>query len=499
MALTPSPLRTGLAVALLLSTVACSTLPTERPEAGRLPDQWMAAAVAPSSASLTDWWSGFQDPLLDRLVSEAVAEGGGPRQALLRVREARANSQLTLSPYLPSLSAGAQAQGTRVIEGVRSNQFSSGGGGSGAVGSGGLNEKTQATGGPLLRATWEIPLFGRIESAIFGSRANDLFAAADLDGSRAAIAADVADAYVTLRAAQNQRAALAESVAAAEQLAQILERGADGGLFAPADAADARRQAESVRSQAPDVEIAIVQATNALSILRGYAPGADTPEVVQALRETKATPSLPLDSAPAAPADLVRLRPDIRLAEARALLAAASLGSARQDMLPQINLTGSIISTDNLIGSQLPGRVVTGELSPVISIPLFDWGRRQANVDINDSRFQQSLIAYRDTVNQGVGEAQLALTQLVQGSQRLDAARKAEAAAERNTRGVRASQEAGIASVADRLRADQQLIDARLRRISAEEAQARAGVAVYRAFGGGPPALSAAAMTNARR
>jgi NodT family efflux transporter outer membrane factor (OMF) lipoprotein len=470
--------------ALLLSA-GCSTLPDARPTAGPLPAQWADATALPEAADATNWWRGFNDPLLDQLIAEGLADGGGPRQALLRVKEARANSWLAVAPYLPAFSATAQAQATRSIEGRDlSGSFQSF-----AQGGTPVRETEQASGAAGLRISWEIPVFARIEAAVFGGRANDLLAAADLAAARATIAADIADAYVALRALQNRKTAIAESVAAADRLASILEKGATAGLIAPADAADARRLAETARAQTPDIEIAIVQARNALAILRGKAPGTDNLAEYQTQAQT---PSLSVSGVPAAPADLVRLRPDVRIAEARALLAAADLGAARADLMPQINLTGAIVSMDNLIGSQLPGRMVTGEAQPLISIPLFDWGRRQAAINLRDSRFEQSLLAYRDTVNAGVGEAQLALTQLAQGTARLEASRKAEDAANANARGLRAAQEAGIASIADRLRADQQLIDSRLRRIAAEESQARAAIAVYRAFGGGPPPLDIA-------
>lgn len=473
----------GLPISLGLSLLAgCSTLPTERPQTAALPAAWQSAEIAPDAAALSNWWRAFQDPLLDQLVEEALADGGGPRQALLRVKEARGNSWLAVTPFLPDVSGIAQAQGQRVLDGpelVGSFQ-------SFAQGGEIRRERTQVTGGPAVRTRWEVPLFARVEATVFGGRATEAFNEADVAGARAAIIADLAEAYVALRAAQNRRQALTETIDAATRLADILEQGAQAGLVAPVDAADARRLAETARAQAPDLDIAIIQARATLAILRGKAPGADD---LAGLDKIGATPSLPLSSAPAAPADLVRLRPDIRAAEARALIAAADLGAARADLLPSINLTGTIAATRNIIGGALPEPIVALEAQPLISIPLFDWGQRQSAVEIRDSRFQQALLAYRDSVNAAVGEAQVALVQMSAGGERLRAASKAEAAAERTARGMRASQEAGIASVADRLRAEQQLIDARLQRIAAEEAQARAAIAVYRAFGGGPPPL----------
>jgi outer membrane protein TolC len=89
-------------------------------------------------------------------------------------------------------------------------------------------------------------------------------------------------------------------------------------------------------------------------------------------------------------------------------------------------------------------------------------------------------------VTQAVAEASNALVSLDQGRLRLDSARRAEQAAETTARGSRAAYGAGIQSLADRLRAEQQLIDANLTRIDAEAQSARAAIATYRAFGGGP-------------
>ncbi|MEZ6023409.1 MAG: TolC family protein [Hyphomonadaceae bacterium] len=124
--------------------------------------------------------------------------------------------------------------------------------------------------------------------------------------------------------------------------------------------------------------------------------------------------------------------------------------------------------------------------TPLISIPLFDWGARLAQVRQRNAQFDQALIQYRQTVAQAVAEASNALVALDQGGQRLGSARRAEEAAEATARGSRAAYEAGIQSLADRLRAEQQLIDARLTRIDAEAQSARAAISTYRAFGGGP-------------
>ncbi len=452
-----------------LAAAGCVTMPSERAEAPALPTMWRDAPVG-AAAPVTDWWRGFNDPVLDQLIAEALAEGPSVQLAVSRVREARALSSSTLSQFLPEVLAASSGQYTRVVEGVVQ---------AGA-------EREQMSGAYGAQISWELPLFG-VGPAASGANANTQSALADLRGAQAALAADVAQAYVDLRAAQASRMALMQSVEAADELADILAIGASAGFASEADAADARRLAESARARLADLVIEERRAQNVLSVLRGHAPGAD-PSSAQSLIETSvaAVPHLQLASAPAAPADLLRLRPDIARAEAMTLVAAAQLGAARADLLPRLSITGTISVTDALIGNPADSDTTLASVTPFVSIPLFDWGQRFAVSRQRDAQFDQSLIQYRQTVVQAVAEASDALVALDQARLRLEAARAAEDAAEATARGSRAAFGAGIQSLSDRLRAEQQLIDANLTRIDAEAQSARAAIATYRAFGGGP-------------
>lgn len=460
----------GLALAAaLMASAGCVTMPSERAEAPPLPSVWRDA---PQGAALpvTDWWQGFNDPALNQLVAEALAEGPSVQLAISRVREARALSYATFTQFLPELQATGSGQYTRVMEGTLP---------AGA-------EREQMTGSYGAQVSWELPLFS-LGATTAGARANTQSALADLRGAQVALAADVAQAYVDLRAAQASYQALSRSVEVSDELARILATSASAGFASEADAANARRQAEAARTRLPGLVIEARRAENVLAVLRGRAPGTEPGDVQVALDVAgMPVPHLSLSSAPAAPADLLRLRPDIARAEAQTLVAAAQLGVARADLLPRLNLTGTINVTDALIGSPEGAGLTVANATPLISIPLFDWGRRFAVSRQRDAQFEQSLIQYRQTVTQAVAEASNALVALDQGQQRLQSARAAEQAAETTARGSRAAYGAGIQSLSDRLLVEQQLIDATLTRIEAEAQQARASIATYRAFGGGP-------------
>jgi NodT family efflux transporter outer membrane factor (OMF) lipoprotein len=477
-----------IALAGLTFAAACSTMPDERAEAPALPADWRDAPIG-ADVQLTDWWRQFNDPALDRLIAEALVNGPTVQIAALRVTEARAVSHSTITRYLPELNAIGRGQYTRAIEGPINS----------IPGAPGAGDPEQMTGSYGAEVSWEIPLFARIEAASVGGRANTLSAFADLRAARVALAADVAQAYVDYRAARESYQALSQQVAAADELARLLEISANAGITAPAEAADARRLAETARTQLPGFAIEARRAENVLAVLRGISPGTEDSDTAAVLAADVGVPVLPLEAAPAAPADLLRLRPDVVRAEAQALLAAANVADARANLLPRLNLVGAITVTDNIIGTSLPAPITQATATPLISIPLFDWGSRIADLRANRSRFQQSLIQYRQTVISAVGEASNALTALEQGRQRLQSARRAEEAAEATARGSRAAYDAGIQSLADRLQSDQQLIVARQARINAEQAQASAAIAAYRAFGGGPTLEDELTAANLQR
>lgn len=444
-------------------------MPRERSTAPALPTAWQDAPQG-AEAPVSDWWRSFNDPTLDALVAEALSNGPSVRIALSRVREARALSRTTITQYLPELQATGRGQYTRAVDGDIASS----------------TEREQMTGTYGAQVSWEVPLFARIEAAVLGGRATTQGALADVRAAQVALAADIAQAYVDLRAAQQSRAALERAVQTADELARILSISAQAGITSEADAADARRLAESTRARLPGLVIEQRRAENVLAVLRGLAPGTEAESTRAALSTAAAVPFVELTSAPAAPADLLRLRPDIARAEAQALLAATNVADARANLLPRLNLTGLITSSEAIIGTPTGVGATLVNATPVISIPLFDWGSRLAQVRQRNAQFDQSLIQYQQTVTQAVAEASNALVGLDQGRLRLQSARVAEQAAETTARGSRAAYGAGIQSLADRLRSEQQLIDANLTRIDAEAQLARSTIATYRAFGGGP-------------
>jgi len=482
----------SVSVSAALALGGCTLTPKAQPQAGPLPQQWTAAAAKPEAASATAWWEAFADPTLQRLVAEGYEGNISFQQALLRVTEAGANARATLAQYLPNLSAQAQAQYQRVLQGpplVGSfQQFITGGGGTPTI----ITEDQQFFGAFGPSVSWEIPLFGLLPLAARGAKLNKAIAAEEVRAAQVALVGDISQAYVDLRAAQNRWIALQRSLEVAEQLAGVLESTVESGFTAPVDAADARRQAEITRARLPDVAVQAYVARARLALLRGLAPGVDDPGLDTALQAAADVPTVAFPAPPAAPADLLRLRPDVARAERQALLAAVQVGIARHELLPKLTLAGDVNFARNIIGSPLPGQVGSLQVTPLLTVPLFDWGQRLAQARARKSQFEVALLDYRNAVNQAVAEADQALLELQQAQARLAAAHAAEASATRLADGARQAYAAGFRSLRERLQVEQLLQEAQLARIDAEAAQAQASIATFRAFAGAlePPAAA---------
>ena len=477
-----SLLKRGLLASVALLLAGCTLMPRERPDPGALPEALPSSEASPDAASPSAWWNAFSDPTLKQLTAEGLDGNIPVRQAVLRVTRARAQSLQDISRYLPNFSADAQAQYTRVLKGPQLvgsfTSFIEGGGGTIA------RESQQAFYSTGPSVSWELPLFGLIPLSAKGARLNNQIAAEDVRAATVALVGDIADAYIDLRAAQNREVVLEKSLANSEQLARLLEGTVASGFTAPVDAADARRQAESTRTRVPDARIQTHIARSTLAVLRGRAPGTDDQALRVALDSVGPIPTLVIDTPNVAPADLLRARPDVARAEREALLASVAVGAARHQLLPRATITGNVGLADNLIGSPLPEQQGQLQVTPFITMPLFDFGSKLAEARARKADFRISLLAYRDTVNRAVDEAGRALVSLENARMRLAAAVAAEQAATQFAEGARASQQAGLTSLRERLQAEQLLLEAELARIEAEAAQGRASSAVYRAFAG---------------
>lgn len=455
---------------LAAAAVAGCLSPQVKPITGPVAGKFAEPDSEAPPADLAVWWRAFDDPLLNRVVDEAFAENISLKQAVLRVREARALGRQTIAGVLPTLDAKGSASST---EALRGSELAS---------AAGTLEGKQAyySFGPS--ASWEVPLFGQIQTAAVGYRGTIRAATAAARGARASLAAEAAQAYVDLRTAQARADLLEQSATALEAIRAANQKQVDAGILAKGDFARTQSLAANARARAEVAKASVRIALDRIAVLRGMAPSTDPLEAE--LAKPAPSPSFKAGAPRSTPANLLRARPDIAQAEAQALQASAQVGAARNALLPQLTLGGQINVLDNIKGAALPGDQTQAALSASVSMPLFDWGSRLANVTVQKSRFDVALLTYRDTVNKAVAEAQGALSTFARAQDAAVLSHESESAAIERDNAQAALYRVGISSLNDRLDATNDLITARLDRASADADAAAAAISVYRAFGG---------------
>jgi NodT family efflux transporter outer membrane factor (OMF) lipoprotein len=475
------------AVGLLCATIlalggvsACSSLnslsipgmgaPKVAAQGNDAPAQFRDVPPAPAGETAA-WWARFADPVLDGLVREALSESLSVQVANQRLIEARSTGRATIAGFAPRVNASVSTDTDYAISGPKLNNVTGG------------VENSQTNRASAVRTTWEVPLFGRVSSALAGSRAGIAGAQADIEAAKIAVIGDIAAAYVDLRNAQASVAYLRDDLARADRLVGIAKSRATAGLISQAEASQAESQAAQIRERLPDAILRTRATLDRIAILRGVMP-ASLDARLTPVADFSFKSNAPLVDG--VPANLIRRRPDVSRAEQNAILAAAQVGVSRADLYPSVSITGTISSLASIAGGGLASAVSRGNVSPAINIPLFDLGQRRAALKTSDARFQQALLQYRATTLSAVAEGQQALTNYDQSRDRANAAADAERAAATRQRATIAAYDAGLVSLKERLEADRDFSSARQNRLSSQAQFSDAAIGLYRTFAGSP-------------
>jgi multidrug efflux system outer membrane protein len=420
-----------------------------------------AAEPAPTSASLADhrWWQLFDDETLQVLIRTALEQNYDVRIAAARLLEAEAQLGLARADQLPTVSAGVSARGERNFTGSR----------------GAAENDFRAE----LTASWEIDFWGKFRRASEAARADLL---ATEWGRRAAVqslVAQVASAYFNLGALDQQRAIAEGALLARRESLRLTERREQSGAGSLIDVHQAQELVQLAEGESIDLARQIEQQENLLSTLLGVDPrpiARGRPFAAQAL-----PPTVPAGL----PSALLERRPDIQAAEQQLVSANAQVGVARADQFPSLELTGSGGVASNALVALFTSPVAFLSAAGSLVQPLFDGGRRSAQVDAADARAQQAELSYRSTILQALREVSDAL---VGFRRNRELALSREALVEASQRAltlVEARYQGGASSYLEVLDANSRRLDAELSQVRARLDVLLAYVEVYRALGGG--------------
>lgn len=402
------------------------------------------------------WWSLFADPVLDRLVEEALVANTDLRVSAANLARARAVLRETRSGLFPTATASASATYSR--QSGDQLGFPGGGAGEGQSYDVGID------------ASYQLDLFGRIRRAIEASRADVGATQAAFDVSRITVAAETTRAYADACAAGRQLAVARESVRIQEETFDLTRRLMEGGRGTALETGQAGALLEQVRATIPTLEAQRQTALFRLSVLTGRPP-ADFPRVVGVC---EATPDLAQPIPVGDGATLLRRRPDVRQAERELAAATARVGVATASMYPTIRLGGSIGSSATSPGGLASGESFRFSIGPLISFSLTNLVVGRARVAQAQAGAEGALANFEGAWLRALEETESALTRYARELGRREGLLNGRAHAAEAARIARLRYESGRESFQVVLDAERSLSS-----IEAELAQSEARLADY--------------------
>ena len=380
-----------LLILALLAVAGCAIGPDFQRPKTTVSANWQDIAdprVSTSSATYRGWWKAFNDPVLDQLIERAYRENLSLRQAGVRVLQARAQLGIAVGEIFP--------QTQQAIGSVQYNRTSDRGALAAAAQGRSVAYWQSEIGA---QASWELDFWGKIRRNIESADASLLSTLADYDNTLVTLTADVANAYVTIRTAEERIRIARENVETQQESLKIAEARLAWGTATQLDVDQAKTTLLNTLATIPSLEAQLRQARDALSVLLGMPPS----DLSDVLEGPSVIPASPRDVIVGIPADLLRRRPDVRRAELQAAAQSAQIGVAKADLLPAFSLVGNLVFLSTDLGKfKLSDMFRWGsrqvQVGPSVQWNILNYGQISNDIRVQDASFQQLLIAYQNVV-----------------------------------------------------------------------------------------------------
>jgi len=452
-----------LIAALVLAGCASSAVvPPSAAVPAQFKEQAPTATPAGTAAAVQadgPWWRVFADPVLDALVERATTDNTSVQQAAARLAEARALA--------------------RTVDADRSVQV---GVGAGANRQAGIDRTSDGRPGTLLTAgasvSYELDLFGRLSGASDAALLDAQSREALLRSARLLVQAEVAQTYLSLRALDDERTLMRETVEAYRGTLTLTERRQRAGDLAELDVARVQTELASTESDAIALDRQRALLEHALGVLTGQ--GA-TGFSLAATDWMSALPAIPAGL----PSAVLERRPDVAAAQRTVMAAQARVGVAQSAWFPSISLTGAGGYASPDLGDLFKWSARSWGIGALLSLPLLDGGRREAGVQGASARLDGAVASYREQVLVAFKEVedQLVSLRLLETQSIVQA--RAVAAARRATSLSDSRYRNGMVSQLDLLDARRSELRNRRQALAARSARYQATVGLIRALGGG--------------
>lgn len=430
------------------------------------------------------WWRDLQDQQLSDLIELTLADSPNVEIASARVLQARASAGGARARLLPQVSSDAAAVRARLGLGDTSalNDALSEAGSAAGAGTtipGFPEHVSTSLYSAGLDASWEIDIFGGTRRAVEGAVAQADAAQAGLDDAKVQLAAQVAQAYVGLRASQQQMSIAVRSANLQRRTLDLTKQKAGQGTASEMDLARLETQLATTEADVPPLRAQIDQALNQIAILCGLEPG----QLDKSLQMTRSIPTLPTKLAVGNPADMLRRRPDIRQAERQLAASNAGIGQAVAGYFPKVTLTGLATSGTTDASDLLKASTISLVGGPTLQWNVLDFGRTSARVAGAKAQNQQALAQYRQTVLSALEDAETSLSRFRHQNENVAKLATAEKAASRADDLARDLYKAGTLTLIDELDIERQQLQSQQALARAQADRVNDFVALQKSLG----------------
>ena len=461
---------TLIALAALLS--ACQSTRIEQQSSVQLPAAFEQNRSASGNADIRQWWQAWHDPVLNQLITEALANSPDLAIARSRLKEAQATA------HLADADRGATI-GTGLVAGHLDADLDHPLAGTPLARSDKLNTHKTVLASNL-SASWEADLFGQKQSDADAARYAALASAEQTHAAQLQTSAAIADAYLQARAF-DARARLADAnIATLEKLAHYVDARYRAGHTTAYEKTEAQSHLSAARAVRSTLDAERAAQTRKIAVLLGKTP--------QGYQLPASTADI-LAHPPAAPAGqtpqgLIERRPDLRARAAEINARAAKVASAKADLYPRLTL--NFLGQGMLnIDSDNTQKGLLDLLGARLQVPLFTNGRIQANIDAADARLKTALLQYDQTLLQALADVDNAYQASDALSSQTRLLAQARSEAEKQASDAAKLYRYGNKTLADALSAQLNANQTADNHLRSQLAQAQTLIALYKALGGG--------------
>lgn len=374
--------------------------------------------ISPAPSADPRWWkTAFQDPDLDQLIEEALSQNLTLRSTGLRVLQAQQLLAIAIGYQFPqqqevSGSASRQKQSSRTF-----NNYNLG-----------------------FNVGWEIDFWGRFSRQVESSYAELDAAVAGYDGVVISLVGQVAQTYILIRTYQDQLDVIRENIRLQEESLRIARAKADAGDVSELDVNQGESLLYATRASLSKLEIPLQQAKNSLAVLLGKPPQ----DINHLLVDKPGIPMVREKIALGMPQDLIRRRPDLRVAERQLAAQCAQIGVSLTELYPHLSIGGSIGTSAGNSSDLFSTGSETWSIFGGFAWNIFNYGRLTSNVRLQDAFFQQLLVDYHETVLQAQAEVENTIVAHLKSQEQLVSYKLSEAAAGRSVKISTAQYQQGL-------------------------------------------------------